>query len=71
MVDVACFNGLERRLQHPGRVVLVANRNAESLSRAWEAGLSSVVFEDDPVQTTLLAVMAAELRLQKPAEGLA
>ena len=62
VLDVDCFNRLESRLRRPERVVLVASREEESLSRAWEAGLRSVVYEDDPMQTTLLAVMAAELR---------
>ena len=50
---------------HPEQFVLVASHEESSLNRAWEAGLRSVVYTDDPIQTTLLAVMAAELRVAR------
>lgn len=49
----------------PEQVVLVADHEAGLLSKAWDAGLRSVVYSDEPIQTTLLAVIAAELRLLK------
>ena len=52
----------------PEQVVLVADHEEELLTKAWDPGLRSVVFRDDPIQTTLLAVIAAELRLLKNAE---
>ncbi len=49
----------------PEQVVLVAGHEAGLLNKAWDAGLRSVVYDDEPIQTTLLAVIAAELRLLK------
>jgi hypothetical protein len=35
------------------------------LAQAWEAGIVSVVSEEDPLSTVLLAIMAAALRVEK------
>jgi hypothetical protein len=35
------------------------------MAEAWEAGVVSVVSEQDPVSTVLLAIMAAGLRVDK------
>ena len=50
VMDLNCFCRLEVRPLRPERIVLVANRAADSLSRAWDAGLKSVVYEDDPTR---------------------
>lgn len=49
-------------LAHPDRAVVLADRGDEAgLSRAWNAGVKTVVFHDDPTSTIVLAVMAAQL----------
>ncbi len=35
------------------------------MAEAWEAGVVSVVSEQDPISTVLLAIMAAGLRVDK------
>jgi len=58
------------RLPHPlaclDRIVLVTRNNPEQLSRAWEVGIHSVVFDNDPLNTAELAIMAASLRVPRP-----
>jgi len=49
----------------PERVVLITPNRPEDLSRAWEAGIVSLVFDSDPVHTAMLAVMAASMRIAK------
>jgi hypothetical protein len=46
-------------------VVLITRKDPQHLSRAWDAGIVSVVSEDDPANTVLLAIMAAALRVPK------
>ena len=45
----------------PQCIVLVA-RDRGQMSRAWDAGIHSVVMEIDPLSTTILAIMSAGLR---------
>lgn len=52
-----------RALQRPERVVLITHKDPQHLARAWDAGIISVVFEDDPVSTAMLAIMSAGLRV--------
>ena len=54
-------------LPNPGRVVLIARNESGPLSRAWDAGVTSVVFEKDPLGTVVLAIMAARLAKPRPA----
>jgi hypothetical protein len=49
------------------RVVLITRNVPDDLSRAWEAGIVSLVFDNDPVNTVALAIMAAGLRLAEDA----
>ncbi len=65
VLDSGSFQEFEEAASHPEKVVLVAGHEEGLLTKAWEAGLRSVVYEDEPIQTTLLAVIAAELRLLK------
>ncbi len=44
------------------RIVLITRNDPQHLSRAWNAGVRSVVFSQDPLDTAVLAIMAAELR---------
>ncbi len=62
VVDAGAFERLPRPLPHPERVVLVATNEPDQLSRAWEAGIASLVYQNDPLDTALLAIMAARLR---------
>jgi hypothetical protein len=62
VVDASVFERLPRPLPHPERVVLVTTNEPEQLSRAWEAGIVSLVYQKDPLDTALLAIMAARLR---------
>jgi hypothetical protein len=55
--------------QQPQRFVVIARKDAELLSRVWDAGVRHVVFEEDSPATALLAVIAAELRAPRPPHG--
>ena len=60
--------GLERLplpLRNPERIVLIVHKDPQLLAQAWEAGIVSVVSEDDPINTVLLAIMAAGLRVDR------
>jgi len=48
-------------------VVLIAGKEADDMSSAWEAGVTSVVLRKDPLSTVVLAVMSAGLRVLKTA----
>ncbi len=65
VVDPEGLDRLPLSLIKPDRVVLVTRNDPSQLSRAWNAGIRSVVFSDDPLNTAVLAIMAAELRLPK------
>src|SRR5688500_16477915 len=52
-------------LKKPERIVLIARKEPRHLSRAWDVGVHSVVFESDPMDTAVLAVMSARLRTGK------
>ena len=63
VVDSQSLDGLPRAFENPQRVVLITPNEAPHLAKAWEAGIVSVVFEDDPINTAILAIMAARLRV--------
>jgi len=65
VVDSEVLDRLPFPLLKPERVVLITRNDPQHLSRAWNAGIRSVVFCDDPLNTAVLAIMAAELRLPK------
>lgn len=65
VVDCHTLDELPVPLQRPERVVLIARNDPADLARAWNAGIRSVVFSDDPLGTAALAVMAAGLRIPK------
>ena len=52
--------------------MLITRQDPQLLAQAWDAGLVSVLSQQDPMSTVLLAVMAAALRIANPckAEGL-
>ena len=70
VLDERAFERLSLPLTNPERVVLIARKDThEMMSQAWEAGIVSVVSADDPINTVLLAIMAAELRVAKSRNG--
>src|SRR5271165_7029764 len=68
VLDEQAFARLPLPLSNPERVVLIAHKEpqAPQLAQAWEAGILSVVSEEDSINTVLLAIMAAALRVEKP-----
>jgi hypothetical protein len=66
VLDQAALERLPLPLDRPERIVLVTHKNPELLAEAWEAGIVSVVSDEDPIDTVLLAIMAAGLRLDRP-----
>lgn len=64
VVDGARLDHLS--VQEPERFVVIAQKNSESLSQLWNAGIRHVVFEGDSANTAQLAIIAAELRLPHP-----
>jgi hypothetical protein len=69
VMDQAAFNALPQPLPHPERVVLITDRHPQHLSRAWDAGITSVVSAGDGPTTVLLAIMAAALRVYKATDA--
>jgi hypothetical protein len=65
VLDTAALGCLPRELPNPERIVLVTQNDPRLLAKAWEVGIVSVVFENDPMNTALLAIMAAQLRVGK------
>jgi hypothetical protein len=65
VLDEAAFVRLALPLSNPERVVLITRKDPQLLAQAWEAGIVSVVSDDDPISTVLLAIMAAALRVAK------
>jgi len=64
VLDEAAFDRLILPLANPERIVLISRGDAQELmARAWEAGIVSVVSAGDPINTVLLAIMAAALRV--------
>jgi len=63
VLDPAALESLPAGLPNPERFVLVTRNDPQLLARAWESGIVSVVFEDDPMDTALLAIMAARLKV--------
>ena len=66
VVDQDTFERLSLPLSNPERIVLISRKEPGLLAEAWEAGIVSVVSPEDPINTALLAVMAAGLRADRP-----
>jgi len=62
VLDSEHLRRLPRPLPCPECIVLVARNDPAQMSKAWAAGIHSVVSEKDPLSTTLLAIMSAGLR---------
>jgi len=65
VLDEEAFNRLPLPLENPGRIVLICRQDPQLLAQAWDAGIVSVVSQDAPLSTVLLAIMAAALRVAK------
>jgi hypothetical protein len=65
VLDQAALERLPLPLANPERIVLITHRDAQLMAEAWEAGIVSVVSEQEPISTVLLAIMAAGLRVDK------
>jgi len=66
VLDPDCLRRLPLPLRNPERIVLITRNDPDDLTRAWEAGVTSVVFDKDPLNTALLAVLSARLRVSRP-----
>ncbi len=66
VLDPEHLERLVSPIAHPERLVLVARDEPSFLSRAWDAGVTSVVYDKDPLSTVVLAIMAARLRTSRP-----
>lgn len=64
VVDPASFAQMPGPLASPDRVVLVSKGEPDCLRDAWDAGVSSVVSDRDPLDTLVLAVLSACLRAE-------
>ena len=65
VLDWAAFLRLPTPLSNPERVVLIGPQEPEVLAQAWDAGIVSIVSQGDPIDTVLMAIMAAGLRVDK------
>jgi hypothetical protein len=62
VLDEETFQRLPRPIEHADRIVLITSNDAVHLKEAWEAGVHSVLTEQDPLNTVVLAVLATCLR---------
>ena len=65
VLDELAFARLPLPLCNPERVVLISRPDPLLLAQAWDAGIVSVVSREDSINTVLLAIMAAALRVVK------
>jgi len=65
VVDAGALDRLPVPFLNPERVVLITRNDPQHLAQAWNAGIRSVVFNEDPLSTAVLAIMAVELRVPK------
>jgi hypothetical protein len=66
VLDQSALQCLPLPLSNPERIVLITHKDTQLMAEAWEAGIVSVVNDQDPISTVLLAIMAAGLRVEKP-----
>ena len=62
VVDQAHLACLPLPLAEPDRIVLLAANDPDSLKEAWDAGVSSVVSDQDSLNTLVLAILSVCLR---------
>ena len=62
VMDADRFSQLPTPLSRPEAIVLITRNDPRHLREAWEAGVNSVLSEQDPLNTVVLAVLATCLR---------
>ena len=62
VVDLDTMQLVPAQSRHPERIVLIAQANPANLKDAWEAGVNTVVSDEDPLNTVVLAILSACLR---------
>ena len=62
VVDPPHLRMMPSPLAFPEKVVLITQNDASHLKDAWEAGVNSVVSDQDPPNTVVLAILSACLR---------
>jgi len=67
VIDESGFKTLTGPTFESDRFVMITRKDADHLSRVWDAGIRHVVFQEDPANTAQLAIIAAELRLPRAA----
>ena len=58
VMDTAHFRDGSAPLAHPERVILITRNDDQHLREAWDAGVHSVLSEQDPLNTVVLAILA-------------
>jgi DNA-binding NarL/FixJ family response regulator len=69
VLDSEHLSLLSQPIPNPERVVMVARNDSDDMARAWEAGVTSVITDKDPLNTAVLAIMAARLRIAKSSQS--
>ncbi|NWF82842.1 MAG: hypothetical protein HXY18_03325 [Bryobacteraceae bacterium] len=73
VMDEPRFRKNPAAAQNSDRVVLITRNDEGHLRAAWEAGVNTVLSEQDPLNTVVLAVLGACLRAgaakQKPSDA--
>ena len=65
LMDEPTFRGSMNRLVHPERIVLLTSHPNEVWDEAMRAGVVSIVREEDSLETVLMAILCADLRLNR------
>jgi hypothetical protein len=63
IIDVASLDKFSLEPTDQDRLVVIAHKESDKLSKVWDAGLRHVVFYGDPPQRVLAAVLGVELTL--------
>ncbi len=62
VVDEDNFDGLSPILD-PERFLVIVRKGTSNIPRIWDSGIRHVVFEEDSLQSTQLAIVAVEMKL--------
>jgi hypothetical protein len=63
IVDAMCVNSLPAVAQEHKRLLVVADKQRDDLTKLWDAGVRHVLFYDDPPQWLNMFVLGIELSL--------
>jgi hypothetical protein len=61
VVDAVELNSYGWLVQSPERLVVMAHKDRDDLSKVWEHGVRHVIFEGDPPQTARTIILGIEL----------